>query len=116
MNKLDCIITDICLPDYFSGDFRPWVTIPVFKGMTLKEIKNSLHSELNQDAIGGDLSRWNVEPAREEQWHKKAHAAINRLKPEIKGQRKFFTDLEESNQNEIEDTTVQAFFVFIEAE
>ena len=38
MFKLECVLTDVCLPDYFSNDSRPWVTIPVFKGMTLKEI------------------------------------------------------------------------------
>ena len=112
MSKLECVLTDICLPDYFSGESRPWVPISVYKGMTLKEIKIQLHSQINHDAVGGNAWIWDIESDR---WYRRAHAAINRIKPTKKGQRKFFNDLEESSQNEYEDT-VQAFFVFIEAE
>lgn len=115
MSKLECVLTDVCLPDYFSGDSRPWLTIPVYKGMTLKEIKTQLHSEINHDAIGGNAQIWDMSQKESDRWYRRAHAAINRIKPTKKRQRKFFNDLEESNQDEFEDT-VQAFFVFIEAE
>ena len=116
MSKLECVLTDVCLPDYFSGDYRPWVTVPVFKGMTLKEIKIRLHSEINQDAVGGNAQIWDMSQKESDRWYRRTHAAINRIKPAKKGQRKFFNDLEESSQNEFDDTTVQAFFVFIVAD
>ena len=107
MNKLELSHVDTCLPDYWPGHSLPHLSIPVFNGMTLKQIKESLHSELNQDAIaGGDR-----EVTESEEWHRKAKAAINRIKPVIKGQRRFFTDLEEEEE---EDFPVYAYFVFVE--
>ena len=26
---LNCINTDVCLPDYFSGDSRSWICVPI---------------------------------------------------------------------------------------
>ena len=46
--------TDTCLPDYFSGDSRPWVQIPVSPtGYTSKELRQAIISEFAQGAVGG---------------------------------------------------------------
>lgn len=114
MTKLICIHTDTCLPDYFSGDARPWVTIPVFKGMTLKQIKADLHSEINQDAVGGDIQLYDMDQKELDSWYRRSHAAINRIKPEIKNTRRFFMNLEDTDKNDDFSDNVQAYFVFIE--
>ena len=49
---------------------------------------------------------------RAEQLIRAAYAAVNRIKPSIKGQRTFFKDLEEETEDC--DCTVYAYFVFVE--
>jgi len=46
---------------------------------------------------------------------KAAYAAVNRLKPARKGQRRFFLDLPKETESD-EDSTVYAYFVFVELE
>ena len=38
---------DICLPDYFAGSSEIVLQIPIYKAMTLEEIKEALQDELN---------------------------------------------------------------------
>lgn len=89
--------------------------------MKMSEIKQALVNELQQGAIGGNddlawlLSSDYVGEEREADANeatKRAYAAINRMKPNVKGQRRFFTDLEKSIDEN--DETVYAFFVFVE--
>lgn len=116
--KPEIVHADTCLPEYWRGHHRAHLSIPVYRGMTLKEIKRSLLSELIQGAIMGsdhvaealsDCSRY--APEEQERIYKKAKAAINRIKPTIKRQRRFFLDLEEIEED---DDPVYAYFVFVE--
>ena len=88
--KLECQLYDICLPDYFPGHHLPYVQISVWRGMSLKEIKEQIRSEIHQGAIGGSgedayllASDWLPDEKVKEadKLIKAAHAAINRIKP-----------------------------------
>lgn len=121
--KLECAHADTCLPDYWSGHHLPHVQIPVWRGMTLADIKRSIMSELSQGAVMGSddnarlLSADMVQPGEEKQADlltRAAYVAVNRMRPAKKGTRRFFLDLEETD-DDCSDT-VYAFFVFIELE
>lgn len=101
----DLIHTDTCLSDYFSGDSRPWLCIPIYAPMWLKEIKEALLSELNQGAIGGHYDD-------SDQFYNAAKAAINRLSnnPGFRG--KHFKDIEVPPDEWYEPC--YAYFVLIE--
>lgn len=113
MTKLFCQLMDICLPDYFSGDSRAWICVPVHPKMSFKELRDDLHSELNQGAIGGNNPlTYDNSGAEGDAWFKAAHAAINRdVKPAIKGARKPFKYIK---VEEDDDYSVYAYFIFIE--
>lgn len=110
---LNCVNTDVCLPDYFSGDGRPWICVPVHSKMSFKELRGMLHSEINQGAIGGNnpLNMDNSSPDGDK-WFRQAHAAINRdIRPAKKFGRKPFPFIgAESDDGEY---SVHAYFVFI---
>lgn len=121
--KLECAHADTCLPDYWSGHHLPHVQIPVYHGMTLKAIKESLRFELAQGAIAGSsedarlLAGHSVEAWEEMRAHnldKAARAAINRMRPNVKGTRRFFLDLEKEDPDNDCWDSVYAFFVFVE--
>jgi hypothetical protein len=122
--KLELNHVDTCLPDFWSGHHLPHVQIPVYHNMSLKDIKQALRYELSMGYVMGStdyarLLRDDFIGAKNEKLADKvtraAYAAINRIKPANKGQRKFFTDLEPSEcEDEIGDS-VYAFFVFVEA-
>ena len=118
--KLECSHVDTCLPDYWSGHRLPHVQIPVYPGMTLKEIKQAIRDELRQGAVMGNtenarlLSADLVRPDEENRADlvtRAAYAAVNRIKPARKGQRRFFTDVEPGDEW---SDTVYAYFVFVE--
>lgn len=112
--QLECVHVDTCLPDYFSGHHLAWVCIPVYKTLSLKEIKAALHSELNQGAIGGNDERTSDDSGDVgDAWFYRAHAAVNRIKPSKKGQRQFFTDIDTPDDDDMPDC-VYAYFVFRE--
>lgn len=113
---LECCYADTCLSDYWSGHHEAHVSVPVYKGMSMKALKNALHSELNQGAVAGSnpLTCDNSGEAGD-RWYKQAHAAINRMTPARKGARRLFTDLEESSDDDNYES-VQAFFVFMPIE
>ena len=108
---LECVHVDTCLPDYFGGHHLAWVCIPVYKPLSLSEIKSALHSEINQGAIGGNDDRVRDDSGDVgDAWFYRAHAAINRIQPSIKGKRKFFTDIDCDGSSDC----VYAYFVFRE--
>ena len=112
---LDAIHVDTCLPCFWSGHHLPHVQIPVWRNMTLAAIKEGLHAELSMGAVAGCDDRIRDDSGPEgARWYAAAHAAVNRIKPNHKGQRTFFTDLEESDDLDDHGDTVYAFFVFEE--
>lgn len=121
--KLECQHVDTCLSDYWSGHHLAHVQIPVYNGMSLKDIKASIMDELKQGYVMGsdkysELLSWDmVKPEDEklaDQVTKAAYAAVNRIKPNKKGQRKFFTDLDKVDEDNVCWDMVYAYFVFTE--
>jgi hypothetical protein len=114
---------DTCLPDYWSGHHLPHIQIPVWNGMTMKDIKAALRYELRNAYVSGscDVARilqadW-VPPSEEklaEALTRAAYAAVNRMKPARKGQRKFFMDLEPEQEDN--DYSPYAYFVLRDKE
>lgn len=120
--KFECAHVDTCLCSYWSGHHLPYVQIPVYRGMTLKQIKSAIMDELRQGYVMGDTEEARLLSAdmltREEEKQvdkvtKAAYAAVNRIKPNKKGQRKFFLDLEEVDED-YDGESVYAYFVFVE--
>lgn len=121
--KFKCIHADTCLSSYWSGHHLPHVQIPVYHGMSLKEIKSCIMDEIRQGYVMGNteearlLSADMVRPGEDalaDKVTRAAYAAVNRIKPAKKGQRKFFLDLEEVDDNDYCES-VYAYFVFVEA-
>lgn len=116
--RLECCHADTCLPDYWGGHHLPHVQIPVHRGMTLKEVKDSIRHELSHGYVMGSTETayllradW-VPPEKEKaagKAVKAAYAAVNRIRPARKGQRRFFMDLPSADDSEL-----YAYFVFVE--
>ena len=108
---LECCHADTCLPDYWGGHHLPHVSIPVHRGMSMSDIKRALHFELSSGAVAGSnpITRYDSGEAGDV-WYKRAHAAVDKIKPATKGQKRFFLDLGE--QEEDADYSVYAYFVF----
>lgn len=52
--KVSIAYTELCLPDYFSGDARAWVCVPVTEtGYTSRQLRKAIRQEFAQGAIGG---------------------------------------------------------------
>jgi len=80
--------------------------------MKLSDIKRELRNELNQGAIGGNDPRTSDDSGKDgERWYNAALAAVNKIKPNVKNQRRFFMELEKQTYD---DEGVYAFFVFVE--
>lgn len=105
---LECVHVDTCLSCYWGGHHLPHCQIPVYPGITLKEIKRSLLSEVSEGAIAGE---WGYNTLENTAYLNKLRAAIRRIKPAKKGQRTFFKDIEEGGES---SETVYAFFIFKE--
>lgn len=77
--KVDLAYVDVCLPDYFKGDSRPWVCVyPTKVGYTSRELREAILSEFNLGAIGGNV---NFEAIPEELYtvfEKKLKACLNK--------------------------------------
>lgn len=112
MKKLEFVHVDTCLPCYWGGHHKAHLQIPVYNGMSLKAIKEALLCELNEFCLGSDNIATGINEGCEVTY-KSARAAINRIKPAIKGQKKFFTYLDEGCQEEFDDS-VYAFFILNE--
>lgn len=115
--KFECVHADTCLPDYWGGHHLPHVSFPVMTGMSLRDIKRAILDELWQGAIAGNTEEAQLltcdrtkDPEKADRVFKAAVAAVNRIKPAKKGQRKFFTDIE---VDEDADYSVYAYFVFV---
>lgn len=131
---LECVHADTCLPDYWGGHHLPHVAVPVWRGMTLPQIKQAIRDEIRDGAVMGSndyarlLSADMVGAAEEKQADRvtrAVYAAITRMKAAKQqkrivqcGQyvtieytpRKFFMDLPEEQDG---DCPV-AYFVFRE--
>lgn len=117
----DCVHADTCLPGYWSGHHLPHICVPVYRGMTLAEVKKGLRDGVLHGFIMGSgddvrlLSADFVKPEEEKRADaltRAVYAAINRIQPSVKGKRKLFMDLDPSDDCDID--TVYAYFVFIE--
>lgn len=115
---LECCHADTCLSDYWSGHHLPHVQIPVWRGMSLAQIRAAIRSEISQGAVMGStdearlLSADMVAPEEErraDMLTRRAYAAVSRMTPARKGQRRFFMDMEPQDDDA---ETVYAFFVF----
>ena len=123
MIKFECCHADTCLSGYWSGHHLPHVQIIAERGMTLKDVKDAIRSELSQGAVMGstDNARMLYADMVREDEVKQAHrviraayAAVNRMRLADKRKRKLFMDLEESEENDCCDCDcVYAFFVFV---
>ena len=122
MIKFECCHADTCLSDYWSGHHLPHVQIPVWRGMTLKDVKSALRDELSQSAVMGSSDNARMlyaDMVREDEVKqayrviRAAYAAVNRMRLADKQKRKLFMDLEESTDDDCSDS-VYAFFVFVE--
>lgn len=117
--KVSIVHTDTCLPDYFSGDSRPWLCIPAFP-QSFASVRRALADEVRQGAIGGSddharlLSADTMQPdeeVRADELTRKVHAAIRRdIKPAIKGGRIAFRDVEPAEDG---DGYPIAYFIII---
>lgn len=117
--KLELSLVDVCLPDYWQGHSKAHIQIAVWPGMSLRDIKEACMNEIRFASAGGHdriayllTADWVPEKDVKDadKCIKAVYAAINRLKPGTKGKRKFFTDLEESDDSE----SVYAYFVIEE--
>lgn len=80
----------------------------------MTDIKRALHSELSQGAVGGSDSRTRDDSGDVgDAWYKRAHAAVNKMTPSVKGKRKFFEDLAEPGEDD--NFSIYAYFVFEDA-
>jgi hypothetical protein len=119
--KVQIAHADTCLSDFWTGDSRPHLQIPVYRGMTPKAVREALRDEIRQGAVAGNdddarclADDWIPERLREraDALIRKVYAAINRdVKPAKKGARRLFLDLEPETDDCCE--SVYAFFVII---
>lgn len=125
MIKFECCHADTCLPDYWSGHHLPHVQIPVYRGMTLNDVKSALHSESSQGAVLGStdnarlLSAGVMVPYSEEyvdQLNNAISASIDAIELTDSQNDHCFMDLEESEEDNDCCESVYAFFVFVETE
>lgn len=116
--KVSIAHTDTCLPDFFSGDSRPWLCIPAYR-QSFASVRRALESEVRQGAIGGSddharlLSADMVRPEEErraDELTRKLYAAIRRdIRPARKGDRLAFRDIDIAEDGDC----VMAYFVII---
>lgn len=121
MIKFECCHAGTCLSDYWSGHHLPHVQIPVHRGMTLKDVKNAILSELSQGAVMGSTDNARLlsadmvgedEVKQADRVTRAAYAAVNRMRLADPRKRKLFMALEESEDND-RCGSVYAFFVFV---
>lgn len=111
MIKLECIHADTCLTDYWSGRHLAHIAVPVWRSMTIGELRN----EIQQGAVCGNnddarlLSADMVRPDEEKRANALTRAAIRRdVKMNRPGARHPFRDIEQESDND-------TYFVFREA-
>ena len=119
MIKFECCHADTCLSDYWSGHHLPHVQIPVYRGMTLKDIKSAIRSELSQGAVMGSTDNarllsadMSTDKERTEELYKAAHDSIDAIELKDPENDHCFMDMEESTDDDCWES-VYAFFVFV---
>jgi hypothetical protein len=114
--KYELIHADTCLSCYWSGHHLATIQIPVWPGMSLQDIKDGLHSEIAQGAIGGNLPDELAYNEYELNDHGYAvfKAAIDAIEPAVPGTDSFFNDIEEPDPDDEFIESVYAFFVLRE--
>lgn len=114
---LEWVHADTCLPDYWGGHHLPHVAIPAYPGMSMTAIKHAIRDELRMGYVSGSddaariLQADYVSPSEAkvaDALTRAAYAAVNRMRPARKGQRRFFMDLEPDEDGL---DTVYAYFV-----
>ena len=123
--KLNCLHADTCLPDYWGGHHLPHIGVPVFRSMTIGQLRDALRDELRQGAVCGStddarlLSADLVRPDEEKRADaltRAAYAAIARdVRMRKPGPRRPFADLDPSTDDG-DGESVYAYFVFKERE
>lgn len=113
--NLDAILADVCLPCYWSGHHLPVIQVPVYNGMALDDLKDELHSEINQGAInigsGNDQYTENGYDLTDEAY-KAFHAAIDEIEIKDGGDvSNIFPDLEIVDEYDDFSEGCYAFFV-----
>jgi len=118
MSKIVISHVDTCLSDYWGGHHLAHIQIPVYNGMQIRELRQSIRNEVGQGAIAGSsdlaflLAADYVGPDRAEDAErafKKTLAALNRVKQAKRGRRNLFPDLEKETDDCCEQ--VYAFFI-----
>lgn len=105
MNTYTCAHADTCLSDYWGGHHLPHIQIYVWAGMTLRDIKDALQSEVSQGAFSGSSIDYDNIP------YEAFKEAVEAITPSSshKGDT-FFNDVEQEGDGD----SVCAFFVFEE--
>lgn len=104
---------DTCLPDYWGGHHLPHISVPVHKGITLRELKHALRIEVSHDAIAG-----NYDVIELDGWYDAARAAIDAIEPRDSTQGDdalLFNDLPATPEDDA-DALNYAYFVFVYVE
>lgn len=117
--RLELAHCDTCLPDYWRGHHLAHIQVPVWRGMTPKQLRQELRSELAHGCVMGsdelsDLLRPDMpqeDEAKAERAWRAALAAVNRVRPAKKGARRLFLDLDEVDPDDDGADLVYAFFI-----
>jgi hypothetical protein len=104
--SLECAFSDACLPDYWQGSSLPHISVPVYKGMPLKDLKTELATELCTGCLMGSDS--DAEVYNSDAWHSAALEAIEEI---TYSEPMCFNELDESTLDP-ESESVYAYFVF----
>ena len=110
---MELVHIDTCLPDYWNGHPNPYIQVPVYKGMSIKEFKEACLYEINDGCIAGsDIEDYCQDYELTESAYARFKAAVNKLRPAVKGTRTLFKDLEPETDDCCD--SVYAFLVFVE--
>ena len=121
--KIECVVPDVCLSDYWGGHHLPHVQVPVYHGMKVKDFKAAIRDEVKQGYVMGSnddamlLSAHFLSPDEEQRavdLTEAIYAAINRIRPARKGAKTLFRDLGKCDDEDTE--SVYAFVVFVVVE
>lgn len=116
--KVSIVHADTCLSDYWPGHPMPHIQIPAYR-QSFASVRRALESEVRQGSIMGSddnarlLSADMVRPDEEkraDELTRKVYAAIRRdIRPQKKGGRLAFRDIEPDENEE----SVYAYFVIM---
>ena len=115
--EVECLHVDTCLPCFWGGHHLPHVQISVWRGMTIRDVRQAILAELSQGYTMGSTEEARllqadvvepIEDALAKLIYEKAIAAVKALRA-APGKRRLFTDLEPQEDG---DESVYAYFVF----